>query len=58
MRKEKLLQHLNFSFGGGLTCSMNDYQLSEYIQHKIRNYDGKLPLKHAVKMVGPQKDGC
>ena len=56
MRKEKFLQQINFSFGGGLTCSMNDLQLSEYIQRRIRNA-GKLPLKYAVSNIGVQGDG-
>ena len=42
--------------GGGLTCSFNDYQLSEFIQMKQR-CQGKLPMKKAVVEVGPQADG-
>lgn len=56
MRKEKFVHQVNYSFGGGLTCSMNDFQLSEYIQQRIRK-QGKLPLKTAVEKVGLQKDG-
>ena len=57
MKKEKFMQQINFSHSeGGLTCSFNDYQLSEYIQHRRRN-TGKLPVKHAVDHVGPQPDG-
>ena len=56
MRKDKFIHQINFSFGGGLICSMNDFQLSEYIQQRIRK-QGKIPLKIAVDKVGPQKDG-
>ena len=51
MRKEKFMQQI-----GGLTCSFNDYQLAEYIQHRRRNA-GKLPVKMSVDHVGPQPDG-
>ena len=51
------MQQINFSHSeGGLTCSFNDYQLAEYIQHRRRNA-GKLPVKTAVNHVGPQPDG-
>ena len=51
------MQQLNNSFKeGGLTCSFNDYQLSEYIQQKRRKA-GRIPVKRAVERVGPQRDG-
>lgn len=57
MKKDKFIQQLNYSFGeGGLTCSFNDYQLSEYTQQKRRKA-GKLPSGKAVKQVGIQEDG-
>ena len=57
MKKEKFMLRINFSQSqGGLTCSFNDYQLAEYIQHRRRSA-GKLPVKVAVESVGPQLDG-
>ena len=57
MRKDKFMAQINFSHSqGGLTCSFNDYQLAEYIQHRRRTA-GRLPVKHAVERVGPQADG-
>ena len=57
MRKDKFMAQINFSHNqGGLTCSFNDYQLSEYIQQRRRTA-GRLPIKHAVERVGPQADG-
>ena len=57
MKKEKFMQQLNFSYTeGGLTCSFNDYQLSEFIRHRRRQV-GSLPVKKAVEYVGPQSDG-
>ena len=57
MKKEKMMAQINRShYGGGLTCSFNDYQLSEFIQMKQR-CQGKLPMKKAVVEVGPQADG-
>ena len=51
------MSQINRSYsGGGLTCSFNDYQLSEFIQLKQRK-EGKLPSKRAVVEVGPQADG-
>ena len=51
------MQQLNNSFKeGGLTCSFNDFQLSEYIQQKRRKA-GRIPVKRAVERVGPQRDG-
>ena len=38
---------------GGLTCSVQDQQLSEYIQIKYRS-TGVLPVKKAVQHVGKQ----
>ena len=57
MRKEKFMSQLNFSHSyGRLTCSFNDYQLAEYIEHR-RRAAGQLPVKYAVERVGPQGDG-
>lgn len=56
MKKEWFIHQINASFGGGLTCSLNDYQLSEYVQHRLRR-QGKLPVKYAVEKVGPQSNG-
>ena len=57
MRKEKFMQQINFAHSeGGLTCSFNDFQLAEYIQHRRRSA-GRLPSKIAVEHVGPQPDG-
>lgn len=57
MKKENMMTPINHSYyGGGLTCSSNDYQLSEFIQMKQR-CQGKLPMKRAVIEVGPQADG-
>ncbi len=51
------MEQLNSSIKeGGLTCSFNDFQLSEYIQQKRRKA-GRIPVKHAVEKVGPQSDG-
>ena len=51
MKKEK---QINFSHcEGGLTCSFNDYQVAEFIQHRRRKV-GKLPVE---EYVGPQSDG-
>lgn len=57
MRKADFMEQLNSSIKeGGLTCSFNDFQLSEYIQQKRRK-TGRIPVKHAVEKVGPQSDG-
>ena len=57
MKKDRFMQLINHSFiEGGLTCSFNDYQLSEFIQQKLRKA-GKLPVKKAVNAVGQQDDG-
>ena len=48
------MKMLNDSFPtGGLTCSMQDHQLSEYLQIKKRNA-ARLPEKLAVRTVGQQ----
>lgn len=52
-----MLQLNQSSHEGGLTCSFNDYQLAEFVQHKLRSL-GRLPHKMAVHTVGPQQDGC
>lgn len=50
------MKMLNDSYPtAGLTCSMQDHQLSEYLQIKKRNA-GKLPEKVAVRNVGQQED--
>lgn len=57
MKKERFMQQINFSHNeGGLTCSFNDNQLSEFIQHRLRQ-TGPLIVKNAVEHVGPQSDG-
>ncbi len=57
MRKDKFMLQLNFSHSeGGFTCSFNDYQLAEFIQHQCRASE-TLPTKDAVEYVGPQSDG-
>ncbi len=57
MRKDRFMQQINqSSHEGGLTCSFNDYQLAEFVQHKLRNLR-RLPHKKAVHTVGPQQDG-
>ena len=44
MKKEKFIQQINYSHcEGGLTCSFNDYQLAEFIQHQ-RCKTGRLPV--------------
>jgi hypothetical protein len=57
MRKDRFMQQINFSYyEGGLTCSFNDYQLAEFVQHKRRD-SNELATKTAVEHVGPQLDG-
>ena len=54
MRKTDFMKMINASFpAGGLTCSFQDQQLSEYIQIKYRSA-GPLPVKKAVQHVGKQ----
>ena len=54
MRRLEFMKMLNDSFPtGGLTCSLQDHQLSEYLQIKKRNTP-RLPEKIAVKSVGQQ----
>lgn len=55
MRKDKFMGQINYS-QGALTCSFNDYMLTEYIQNRRRTA-GRLPVKRAVERVGPQGDG-
>ena len=48
------MKMINASFpAGGLTCSVQDQQLSEYIQIKHQS-TGVLPVKKAVQHVGKQ----
>jgi len=48
------MKMINNSFQtAGLTCSMQNFQLSEYLQTKKRNIS-PLPEKIAVKSVGQQ----
>jgi len=55
MRKADFMKMINSSFpSGGLTCSFQDSQLSEFIQIKKR--EKKIPVKRAVSIVGPQQD--
>lgn len=56
MRKDRFMQQINYSHEGGLTCSFNDYQLSEFIQN-LRRKSGTLPMKKAVEHVDVQQDG-
>ena len=54
MRRLEFMKMLNDSFPtGGLTCSLQDHQLSEYLQIKKRS-TARLPEKLAVKSVGQQ----
>ena len=54
MRKLEFMKMINNSFPtAGLTCSMQDSQLSEYLQTKKRSI-GPLPEKIAVRSVGQQ----
>ena len=56
MKRYDFMKMLNSSFpGGGLTCSFQDYQLSEYIQVKKR-VAKEVPTKQAVSVVGPQNN--
>jgi len=57
MKRFDFMRMLNSSFpGGGLTCSFQDHQLSEYIQVKKR-VAKEVPTKQAVSVVGPQNNG-
>lgn len=54
MRKPDFMRTINSSFpSGGLTCSFQDCQLSEFIQIKKRRIR-QIPIKKAVSMMGPQ----
>ena len=54
MKRSDFMKMLNSFFpGGGLTCSLLDHQLSEFIQIKKRNVK-ELPTKRAVSVIGPQ----
>ena len=54
MRKNDFMKMINDSFlTGGLTCSFQDQQLSEFVQIK-RRMANQIPTKKAVKVVGPQ----
>jgi len=56
MRRLDFMKMLNESFPtAGLTCSMQDHQLSEYLQTK-KCKTSRLPEKLAVKSVGQQSD--
>ena len=53
MRKNDFMKMINDSFlTGGLTCSFQDQQLSEFVQIK-RRMANQIPTKIAVKVVGP-----
>ena len=56
MRKDKFMGQINYS-QGALTCSFNDYMLTEYIQNRRRTA-GRLPVKRAVERVGPRVMGA
>lgn len=54
MKKTDFMKMINESFPtGGLTCSFQDQQLSEFIQAK-RRLATHIPTKKVVKTVGPQ----
>ena len=54
MRKNDFMKMINDSFAtGGLTCSFQDQQLSEFAKIK-RRIANQIPTKKAVKVIGPQ----
>jgi len=56
MRRLEFMKMLNDSYpSAGLTCSMQDHQLSEYLQTKKRSA-ARIPEKLAVRNVGQQQD--
>ena len=56
MRRVDFMKMINESFPtGGLTCSFQDHQLSEFIQIKRRKA-AQVPMKLAVQDVGPQDE--
>ena len=56
MQRSDFMRMINESFPtGGLTCSFQDHQLSEFIQIKRRTVT-YLPEKRVVSVVGPQND--
>lgn len=56
MRRSDFMRMVNSSFpSGGLTCSFQDHQLSQYIQIK-RRASKHIPTKRAVSLVGPQNN--
>lgn len=56
MRRLEFMKMLNDSYpSAGLTCSMQDHQLSEYLQTKKRSA-ARMPEKLAVRNVGQQQD--
>ena len=56
MRHVDFMKMINKSFPtGGLTCSFQDHQLSEFIQIKRRTA-APVPTKLAVEDIGPQDE--
>lgn len=56
MQRSDFMRMINESFPtGGLTCSFQDHQLSEFIQIKRRTVT-HMPEKRVVSVVGPQDD--
>lgn len=56
MQRSDFMRMINESFAiGGLTCSFQDYQLSEFIQIKHRTVT-HMPEKKVVSVVGPLDD--
>ena len=54
MRRSDFMRMVNSSFlSGGLTCSFQDHQLSQFVQIK-RRMAKHIPTKKAVSLVGPQ----
>ena len=56
--KSSLMGQINHSFGsGGMTSSLDNTQITEYIQYVQRAHNGPLPIKKAVLLTGRQSDG-
>ena len=55
MQRSDFMRMINESFPGGLTCSFQDAQLSEFIQIKRRRVT-HMPEKRVVSVVGPQDE--
>lgn len=56
--KARFMWQVNQSFGsGGMSSSLENTHLTEYIQYLQRSHDGILPVKRAVVCTGRQTDG-